>query len=256
VKAANWLSHLEFDWESPVWRHWLTELSADHTLVRYDERGCGLSDWNVAELSVEAYVQDLEAVVAAVGLERFPLLGISQGGAVAVTYAVRHPERVSQLILYGAYARGRFNRGYSHQQREQGRILLELIKLGWGQDNPATRQYFTSLFMPEATGEQMRAFNALQRVSASPENAVKLITSHYQIEVSALARQVTAPTLVLHVRDDSVVPLEESRHLAALIPGARFVALEGNNHILLENEPAWSRFLAEVRRFLAEDDGV
>jgi pimeloyl-ACP methyl ester carboxylesterase len=204
---------------------------------------------------VDAYVRDLEAVVAALGLKRFPLLGISQGGAVAIAYAVRHPEQVSRLILYGAYARGRFSRGYSQHQIEQGRIILDLIRLGWGQDNPATRQYFTALFMPEATGEQIRAFNALQRVSASPENAARLITTHYNIEVTELARRVVAPTLVLHARDDGVVPMEESRHLAALIPGARFVALEGKNHILLESEPAWARFLAEVRRFLVQDGG-
>jgi pimeloyl-ACP methyl ester carboxylesterase len=253
VKAANWLSHLEFDWQSPVWRHWLEGLSAHHTLVRYDERGSGLSDWDIDELSIDAFVHDLEAVVETLELDRFPLLGLSQGGPIAIAYTMRHPEKVSHLILYGTYARGRFNRDYAPDELTLAQTGLTLIQLGWGRDNPAFRQFFTSLFMPEATPEQMRWFNDLQRVSASPENAVKIRTAFSNINVSNLASKLAVPTLVLHAREDAVVPFEEGRRLAALIPTARFVPLEGKNHILLESEPAWLRFLEEVHRFLEEE---
>lgn len=250
VKAANWLSHLEFEWQSPVWRHWLDHLSRNNTLIRYDMRGCGLSDWNVKDVSLEARVQDLETVVAALGLDRFPLLGISGGGAVAIAYAARHPEKVSHLILYGAYARGRFHRNYSPQEIEAGHTFLNLMKLGWGQDNPAFRQLFTSLFMPEATAEQMNGFNDLQRMSCSPENAVLLETSFFNTNVNDQAPRVAAPTLILHARDDGMVPFEEGRHLAALIPDARFVPLDSKNHLMLESEPAWGRFVEAVDEFV------
>jgi pimeloyl-ACP methyl ester carboxylesterase len=250
VKAANWLSHLEYDWNSPVWRHWLQELSRHHTLVRYDERGCGLSDWQVDDLSVEALVEDLEAVVDALGLDRFPLLGVSQGGPIAIAYAVRHPQKVSHLILYGTYARGRFNRDYSRQETELGQMILRLMNLGWGQDNPASRQFFSSLFMPEATAQHMHWFNDLQRVSTSPEMAVRLETAFFHIDVSDLARQVDVPTLILHAPDDGGVPFEEGRQLATLIPDALFVPLESKNHILFETEPAWRRFVAEIHGFV------
>ncbi|MGH7578577.1 MAG: alpha/beta fold hydrolase, partial [Gemmatimonadales bacterium] len=174
VKAANWLSHLEFDWNSPVWRHWIRELSRDHTLVRYDERGCGLSDWAAEEFSLDAWVRDLEAVVDRLGLERFPLLGISQGGPIAIAYALRHPERVSRLILYGSYSRGRGHRNLSEREREEREVMLRMIAVGWGQDHAAFRQVFTSLFIPEGSPEQVHWFNELQRVSASPENAVRI----------------------------------------------------------------------------------
>jgi pimeloyl-ACP methyl ester carboxylesterase/DNA-binding XRE family transcriptional regulator len=255
VKAANWLSHLEYDWNSPVWRHWLAGLSERHTLVRYDERGCGLSDWDVDTFSLDAWVSDLETVVDTLGLERFPLLGISQGGSVAITYAVRHPERVSHLILYGGYARGRWKLALSPQQREETEMLLTLTKLGWGRSNPAFRQVFTSLFIPDATTEQMRWFNELQRMSTSPENAVKFLRAFYEIDVSHLAPMVTVPTMVLHAREDGRIPFDAGRELAASIPGARFVTLEGKNHILLESEPAWPRFLAEVHHFLESKEG-
>lgn len=250
IKAANWLSHLEYDWHSPVWRHWIEGLSRQHTLVRYDERGCGLSDWNVDQFSLDAWVQDLETVVDTLGVERFPLLGISQGGPVALSYAVRHPERVSHLILYGTYARGRRKRDLTPDQTEEVETLLQLMRVGWGRDNPAFRQVFTTLFMPEATPEQVRSFNELQRISTSPENAIQFRLAFGHLDVEALAPQVMTPTLVLHAHADSVVPVDEARRLAALIPGASFVLLQGNNHILLEGEPAWTRFLTEVEAFL------
>lgn len=252
VKAANWLNHLEYDWQSPVWRHLPSELAKNHLLIRYDERGNGLSDWDVGDISFETFVRDLETVVDVVGLDRFALLGISQGCPVSVAYAVRHPGRVTHLILYGGYVRGRQKRG-SQEAIEQGQALQTLISQGWGQENPAFRQVFTSRFVPGATMEQMQWFNDLQRVTTSAENAARLWQAFGEIDVSSLVSQVTAPTLVLHCRDDAAVPFEEGRQLAMSIPGARFVPLEGQNHLILEHEPAWPRFLAETRDFLASD---
>ena len=254
VKPANWITHLEYDWESPVWRHWLRELSRDHTLLRYDERGCGLSDRDADDLSFESWVSDLETVVDAAGLDRFPLLGISQGCAVAIAYAVRHPERVSRLVLYGGYVQGLIARARSPQEREEAEMLSRIMPAFWGRDNPAFRLFFAARFVPEGTQEQMRWFSELTRVTTSPEVAVKLRTTAASIDVSALAPRVRAPTLVLHGAGDAAVPFDQGRRLAALIPGARFVSLESQNHILLVDEPAWPRFLDEVRRFLAEDD--
>ncbi|MGI8782026.1 MAG: alpha/beta fold hydrolase [Acidobacteriota bacterium] len=255
VKAANYLNHLEFDWQSPVWRHVMEELSSRRLLVRYDERGTGLSDWKVADLTFEKFVNDLETVVDALGLRRFALLGISQGGAVSLAYSIRHPERVSRLILYGAYARGWKARASSEEILIR-QAMETLIQNGWGQDNPAFRQMWTTLFIPEASQEQTRWFNDLQRMSTSPENAVRLHMEFGQIDVTGLLPVVAVPTLVLHARGDGVVPFEEGRLLAASIPGARFVALEGRNHLLLSGEPAWQSFAAEVQRFLAvESEG-
>jgi pimeloyl-ACP methyl ester carboxylesterase len=250
VKAANWLSHLEFDSHSPVWRHWIRELSRHHTLVRYDERGCGLSEWVVDEFSLDAWVRDLEAVVDALELERFPLLGISQGGPIAIAYAARHPERVSGLILYGSYARGRSHRNLSDREREERELMLRMITVGWGQDHAAFRQVFTSLFIPDCTPEQAHWFNELQRVSATPENAARIVGAFDSLDVCPLAPRLDTPTLVLHGRGDLRVPFEEGQLLASLIPGARFVPLESRNHILLESEPAWPQFLREIRAFL------
>src|SRR5262245_45429588 len=250
VKVSNWLSHLEFDWGSPVWRHWLTELSRHHTLVRYDERGCGLSDWDAPELSFEAWVRDLETVTDALGLERFPLLGISQGASIAIASTVRHPERVSHLILHGGYARGRLNRALTPQERKESETMVELAELGWGKENPAFRQFFTTQFIPGGTAEQHHWFNELERVSVSPANATRFMRIFNRIDVTDLAPSVKCPTLVLHADGDSRVPFSEGRLLATLIPGARFVPLDSRNHILLEHEPAWRRWVEEVRAFL------
>ncbi len=250
VKAANWLNHLEYDWESPVWRHLFHELTSDRTLIRYDGRGNGLSDWDVDDISFDAFVQDLETVVDAAGVERFPLLGISQGCAVSIAYAVRHPERVSRLILYGGFARGGQMRG-SQDEIEQSQAMRTLIRHGWASENPAFRQMFTSRFIPDATAEQTQWFNDLQRMTTSPENAARLLEAFGLIEVSDLLPKVAVPTLILHCRNDVAAPFEEGRRMAAMIPGARFVALEGRNHFMLEDEPAWPRFLSEVRKFLA-----
>jgi DNA-binding SARP family transcriptional activator/pimeloyl-ACP methyl ester carboxylesterase len=253
VKAANWLSHLEYDWNSPVWRHWLTGLAENNTLVRYDERGCGLSDWNVNEFNLDSWVLDLETVVDAMGLERFPLLGISQGASIAVEYTVRHPEKVSRLILYGGYLRGRFHRNLTPEQREELELMLRLIKVGWGKEHPAFRQVFSTLFLPEGTPEQLHAFNELQRISTSPEIAAQIVNGFQAINVHEQAKRITQPTLVLHAKGELRIPFEEGRLMAATIPNARLVPLESKNHILLEGEPAWKRFLEEVRTFLEEE---
>ena len=245
VKAANWLNHLEYDWHSPIWSPFLHALAAECHLVRYDERGNGLSDWDVDDISFEAFVRDLETVVDAAGLDKFSLFGISQGCAVSIAYAVRHPERVERLILYGGFARGRTRRN-----PEQAETLEALIRQGWGSENPAFRQFFTSLFVPDGNPEQMQWFNDLQRITTSPENAVRIMQATGQVDVSDLLPQVRVPTLVLHGRNDAAIPFDEGRRLAAGIPGARFVALETRNHVVLEHEPAWSRLLEEITTFL------
>lgn len=254
LRTAHWLSHVEFDARSPVWTHWLRELSREHMFIRYDQRGCGLSDLSPPTNSFEAWVSDLEAVVDCLGLRRFPLLGMSQGGAVAIAYAVRHPEKVSHLVLYGAYARGMLRREITARQRQEAAVLVDLIQVGWGRDNPAFRQVFTTQFIPGGTPKQHQWFNDLERVSAPPENAAAIVKILHQLDVTALAEKIRIPTLVCHARDDARVPFEEGRVLAALIPGARFVPLESRNHVLLDIEPAWPQFLAELRGFLRPSD--
>jgi pimeloyl-ACP methyl ester carboxylesterase/DNA-binding SARP family transcriptional activator len=249
VKSANWLNHLEFDWQSPVWRHLLHALARHHQLIRYDERGNGLSDWSAQNLSFEAFLDDLETVVDAAGLDRFPLFGISQGCAVSIAYAVRHPERVTRLILAGGYARGWRKRG-SADEIARREALQTLTLQGWGQENPAYRQIFTSLYLPDATPEQANWWNELQRITTSPQNAYRLSETLSHIDVRHLLEKVKVPTLVLHSRDDAVVPFECGRELASGIRGARFVPLDSRNHIILEHEQAWPRFLAEISAFL------
>jgi pimeloyl-ACP methyl ester carboxylesterase/DNA-binding CsgD family transcriptional regulator len=251
VRVATWLTHLEQDWESPVWRHWLDRLGERHTVVRYDERGCGLSDAEVGTPSVETWVGDLEAVVEATGLERFALLGVSQGAAVAVAYAARHPHRLSHLVLYGGYARGRSLRG----QRKEEEALVSAIHAGWSSEDPAFRHVFSMLFLPHGTPAQMAWYDELLRTTASADVAVRLFRARGLIDVTTIAPIVEVPTLVLHARRDHVVPFEEGRRLAALIPGARFVALDSANHILLANEPAWNVFASELDEFLGTSGG-
>jgi pimeloyl-ACP methyl ester carboxylesterase len=250
VKAANWLSHLEYDLESPVWSHWLHELSRDHTLIRYDERGCGLSEWDVEDHSHDAWVKDLEAVVDAAGLTRFALMGISQGGPVAIAFAAQHPECVSQLVLYGTYARGWERRGASAEEIAEREAAITLSEHGWGRDVPAYREMFTRTFIPDANDEQRNWFNELQRVTCSPTNAVRLQRALGPIDVSHLLPKITVPTLVLHARGDMRCPFDEARRIASAIPDSRFVSLNSRNHLLLEGEPAWYSFLHEVRLFL------
>ncbi|MGH9253973.1 MAG: alpha/beta fold hydrolase [Vicinamibacterales bacterium] len=249
VKAANWLNHLQYDWESPIWRHMFRELSRDHQLVRYDERGNGMSDWDADDVSFDAWVRDLEAVVDVTGLERFALLGISQGAALSIAYAVRHPERVSHLILLGAWSRG-WGRRESEEGLELREAMLTLIRVGWGQENPAFRQIWTSRFVPDGTLEHQRWYNELQRVTTSPANAVRLVEATRDVDITDLLPLVQVPTLVLHARGDAAVRFEHGQEVARGIPGARFVPLESKNHLLLEHEPAFQVFLSESRRFL------
>jgi pimeloyl-ACP methyl ester carboxylesterase/DNA-binding SARP family transcriptional activator len=251
VKVANWLTHLEYDWESAVWRHWLTALTSRFRLLRYDERGCGLSDWNTTSFSIEAWIDDLATVVDAAGYEQFVLLGISQGAAVAVEYAARNPERVKALILYGAYVHGRNGRAQTDEELRLAQLMPDLAELGWGSDEPSFRQVFTARFMPDGTRQNWDEFNELQRRSTSPKNAGRFLRGFGSIDVSEAAPRVSCPTLVVHARGD-VLPLREGRLLASLIPDSRFVSLDSNNHLLLADEPAWPRFVEEMDRFLAD----
>lgn len=249
VKAANWMTHLRDDADSPVWRHWLRFLSGHFDLLRFDERGCGLSDREVADVSEENWLSDLEAVVEA-AKPRLPmvLLGISQGGAAAIRYAIKHPGRVSHLVLYGSYARGWARRG--EHDAEHYRAVAEMVRLGWGSDNPVFRQAFTSRFLPDGTHEQLDWYNDLCRKTCSAEVAVRLLAVRAHTDISALLPQVQVPTLVLHARHDEVVPFAEGRTLAAQIPGAEFVELESRNHVLLETEPAWAVFQRALLDFV------
>ncbi len=251
IKAATWLSHLEYDWESPIWNHLLTALSAEHTLVRYDERGCGLSDWAVQDLGFDSWLRDLETVADATGERRFALLGISQGASIAIAYAVRHPERVSHLVLHGGYARGRLVRSDTPQEREEVETMTKLAELGWGKADPSFRQFFTTQFIPGGTPQQHQWFNELERISTSPANAARFMREFARIDVTALLQRVQCPTLVLHSQRDVRQPLEEGRLLATGITGARFVPIDSGNHLLLADEPGWHRWIDEVRGFLA-----
>ena len=252
VKAANWLNHLEHDWKSPVWRHWLHEFTSGHTLIRYDERANGMSDWDTPEISFEAFVDDLECVVDASGVDKFDLLGISQGASVAIAFAVRHPERVRKLLIVGGYAAGWAARG-DPEEVARREALITLTEIGWGANNPTYRQIFTNLYIPGGTPDQIDWFNEVQRISASPENAVKLQRALSQIDVRDLLAKVTVPTLVFHVKGDQVVPFAAGEHLAEHIPGAVFVPLQGDNHILLEKERSWQDFVRIAREFLKAD---
>jgi pimeloyl-ACP methyl ester carboxylesterase/DNA-binding SARP family transcriptional activator len=248
-----WAAHcLAFSVKSPIWRHWTEEFAKDHTFVHYDERGSGLSDWNNVTFSVDSFVCDLEAVVDALGLDRFALIGSSKGGPTAIAYAARHPERVSHLVLYGTFAEGWRMRGDS-AEIERREAIITLTRQGWAQDNPAFRQILTFLLLPDATLEEMGWLNDLQRISASAENAARLQQSIGEFDLLNLLPDITAPTLVLHCRDDATLPFEQGRVIASHVPGAKLVALDSRNHILLPRDPAWGRFVSEVRQFLSED---
>jgi len=253
VKTANWLNHIEYDWDSPLWRHWIEEFTEGRALVRYDERGNGLSDWDTPELSLDAFVDDLESVADCIDEAAFDLLAISQGAAVAVAYAVRHPDRVRRLVICNGYAAGWALRGDPDEMARR-EAMLTLTEMGWGADNPAYRQLFTSHYVPDATPKQMGWFNEMQRVSASPENAVKLQRALGLLDVRRLLPQVRTPTLIFHSRSDQAVPFSQGAELASGIPDARFVPLESRNHILLPSEPAWEIFARESREFLDYGD--
>jgi pimeloyl-ACP methyl ester carboxylesterase/DNA-binding winged helix-turn-helix (wHTH) protein len=250
VKVADCFNHIDFEWDSPIWRHWVRELGNDFSLLRYDGRGSGLSDWEVDDVSFEAWIHDLEKVVDAAGLEKFALMGHSQGGAVAIAYAVRHPERVSHLILWGGYARGAYHRDIPDAV-EVRRALETLVQLNWGRTNPSFFQMVTDLYIPEkATSEEQRWFRDLQQASISPDNLVKYMRVCDDINVRPILPTLNVPTIVLHSDRDKIAPPHEGRILAAEIPGARFVPLAGGNHVLLADEPAWKVFREELTSFL------
>jgi pimeloyl-ACP methyl ester carboxylesterase/DNA-binding CsgD family transcriptional regulator len=254
VRINNWFTHLELDWDSPVWRHWSEALAERRMLVRYDPRGSGLSDRDVADFSLDALVSDLEAVVDALGLRRVPLIGLCQGGVIATAYAARHPERVSRLVLYDSYLHGAFTGDVPEHLARQAQAFAEVIELGWGRKVGAFREMFANLLMPEAAGHQAKWISELQRRSASPATACSLWKVFNTFDIRAEAPKVTAPTLVFHVRGDAMVPFEAGRRLAAAIPNARFVPLEGRNHILRADEPAWPVFKKELNDFLSADE--
>lgn len=249
IKAANWLNHLEYDWDSPIWRHVFRGLARDYRLIRYDARGNGLSDWDVQEMSFNALVRDMESVVAAAGVKRFPVLGISQGCAISVEYAIRNPDRVTHLVLHGGYASGWRVRGDPAEVARR-EAMLTLILHGWGQDNPAFRQVFTSGFIPEGTPEQVSWMNELMRVSTSPQNAVRLQETLSTVDIRDRLRMVRVPTLVIHSRHDGRVSYPRGLELARGIPNARLLTLESRNHLLLEHEAEFPRFMTAIREFL------
>ena len=255
VKASNWLTHLDFEWGSPIWRHWWESLSEHHRVVRYDERGNGMSQRDVPDVNFDTWVQDLETVADAAQLERFALLGISRGASIAIAYAVKHPERVSKLVLYGGFAAG-LNHIGTPAELEARRALSSLIRLGWGLNNPAFAKVFTCRFIPRATPAHEAWLDELQRVSTSPENAAHLMQADDDIDVRPLLPQVRVPTLVIHCDDDRAVLPEQGRELAASIPNARYVSLPSANHLMMEDEPAWRIFLEELGRFLGWDAGA
>jgi pimeloyl-ACP methyl ester carboxylesterase/AraC-like DNA-binding protein len=252
VKTANWLNHIEYDWESPLWRHWIRTFSRRQRLIRYDERGNGLSDWDTPELSLDAFVNDLESVADCLELEQFDLVAISQGAAVAIDFAVRHPERVRRLVICNGYAAGWAVRA-NPEEIAKREAMLTLTRLGWGSDNPAYRQVFTGHYIPGATHAQMDWFNEMQRRSASPENAIKLQRTLAALDVRELLHKVRTPTLVFHSRGDHAVPFSQGEEIAKGIPAAAFIPLDSENHILLSTEPAWEQFATEAARFLAPD---
>ncbi|HKA58847.1 MAG TPA: alpha/beta fold hydrolase, partial [Gemmatimonadales bacterium] len=256
VRVPTWISHVEHDWQSPVMRHLVVEMASRHKLVNYDCRGVGMSQRDVLDMSFDAWIHDLEAVADAAGLERFGLWGISGAPAVAIAYAARHPERASHLVLCGGFCRGRLRRDAPEAELEKARVMLELIEQGWGTEALAFRQVFTSLMVPGGTAEQWRWFTDMMRRAATPQTALRMLRLWQTLDVSDLARQVRCPTLVLHARHDAVVPYEEGKLMASLIPHAEFVTLDSANHVILEDEPAWPQLRAELRRFLPAPETV
>ena len=253
LRAAHWLSHVGYDLDSPVWRPWVERLSAQNRFVRYDPRGCGLSDRFVADLSLAAWHRDFETVAASIPEPRFILLGVSQGGALAVTYARKHPERVSHLVLMNAYGQGARARATTDAERLEAETMVNFVRIGWGRANPAYCRFFTNLFIPGGTPEQHRWWGDLERATAAADVAARLLDEMQGVDVLDLAAELAVPTLIFHSRGDMRVPFEQGCKLAATIPGSRFVPLDSDNHVLLPGEPAWAVFHDEFTRFLDRD---
>lgn len=250
VKSCMWLNDIESEVSSPVWGPWIALLSAGHELIAHDLRGCGLSDRSIADTSLSAWVGDLQAVVDAAALDRFVLIGVSQGAATAIEYAARHPERVAGLIICGGYAQGALRRATTDAERERAEAVAKLVEFGWGIENAAFRQLFSSRFFPDGSAEQMRWMNEQMQTCTTPDMAARILRAMYQIDVSAAAPRVSCPTLVLHSRTDAMVPFESGRLIAGLVPGARFVPLESRAHLPQVHEPAWQVLRSEVTGFL------
>ena len=253
VRAIDWLNHLDFEWKNPYRRHWFSQIMGHNTLLRYDQRGSGLSDWNVDDFSFERSLSDFEELIASVGFDKFALVGSCQGGPIGAAYAARHPERVTKLILVGSFARGWPPPG--SMMTEQFNAMLTLIRLGWGRDNPAFRQLWTTLFRPDASPEESEWMNEFQRITSSPDNAALMMAEFPKIDITDLLPKVCCPTLVIHSRDEAVVPASEGRLIASRIRGARYVELPSRSHEVVPGEPAWQIFVDEFSRFLGWTDG-
>ena len=252
VRPIHWLNHLDFEWNNPVLRRWFSQVMQHNRLVRYDQRGSGLSDWNVSDFSFERTVRDFEELVDAVGLDEFAIFGGCQGAGVGIAYAVRHPKRVTKLIINGMFANGWPAPG--HGTPEHLEAMLTLIRAGWGRENPAFRQMWTTLFRPDANASETAWMNELQRVSSSPENAARMIAEFPNIKILDMLPKITCPTLVLHSRDDAAVPVQEGKLIAARIRGARFIELPTRSHMVTPGDSGWELFVEEVSQFLGWDD--
>jgi pimeloyl-ACP methyl ester carboxylesterase/DNA-binding CsgD family transcriptional regulator len=251
VWAPHWIHHLRFDWDSPIWCPWLTLLTRHHSLIYYDWRGCGLSDREGVEFTPDRYVEDFEAIIEATNVDRFALVAMGQGTRMAMTYAVRHPERIRRLVLLGPSSCGRVVRGQNQEQAEEEETRLRAVELGWHDDNPAYGRFFTSMHLPDASADQIRAYDDLLRQTTSPANAIAMMRSFHRADVRNFVPRVRCPTLVLHSRGDFIIPFEWGRTVAAQIPGARLVPLDSRNNFLLDTEPAWQQLVGEITEFLA-----
>jgi pimeloyl-ACP methyl ester carboxylesterase/DNA-binding CsgD family transcriptional regulator len=247
---GHWIRHLKFDWDSPVWRPWLTLLTRRHTVIRYDWRGCGLSDRDGVEFSLEKHIEDLEAVIGAAGLDRFALFACAGGATMSMRFVARHPDRVSRLILYGPQTRGAIARGMNPETALEAHVHFKMVELGWHDDRPAYRQFLTMLHMPDADAELLRKHDDLLRLTTSLSNTAALLQAFFEADVLDDIPKIRCPTLVLHARGDAIIPFDEGRRVASLISGAQFVPLESRNHLLLENEPAWHQFVTAIGSFL------
>ena len=252
VRAVDWLNHLDFEWKNPFRRHWFSQLISHNTFLRYNQCGTGLSDWNVDDFSFERSLADFEELISTIGWDKFALVGSCQGGAIGTAYAARHPERVTKLILVGAFARGW--PPPDSMITEQFNAMLTLIRLGWGRDNPAFRQLWTTLFRPDAGPTETEWMNEFQRITSSPENAARMMAEFPKIDITDMLPKVRCPTLVMHSRDDAVVPAREGRFIASRIRGARFVELPSRSHEVVPGEPAWQTFVEEFSKFLGWAD--